>query len=96
MNKIKMIRLDSKEKFRVPDYKPICLFSEFSQITEEQLKKIIYSMQTKSYESDVIPTHFLKDLLDEFAAFVSKMINKSFGARTFCRILESCYSKNFG
>ena len=36
MNKIKMIRqnLDSKEKFKVPDYKSIYHFLEFSQITE--------------------------------------------------------------
>ena len=50
MDKIKMIRqnVDSKGKFKVPDYKPIYHFSEFSQMTEEHLKKIIYSMQTKS------------------------------------------------
>ena len=49
---------------------------EFSQITEEHLKKVIFSMQTKSYESDVIPTCFLKDHLDEFAVILMKTINK--------------------
>ena len=75
INKIKTIRqnLDSKEKFIVPDYMPTYHFSEFSQITEEHLKKIIYSMQTKSYERDVIPTHFLKEHLDKFAVILTKL-----------------------
>ena len=34
-------------------------------------------MQTKCCESDVIPTHFLKDHLDEFALTLTKIINKS-------------------
>ena len=34
-------------------------------------------MQTKSYESDVIPTNFLKDHLDEFSVTLMKIINKS-------------------
>ena len=34
-------------------------------------------MQTKSCESDIIPTHFLKDHLDEFAVILTKIINKS-------------------
>ena len=74
-----MIRqnLDSKEKFKVPDYKPTYHLLEFKQIIEEHLKKIIYCMQTKSCESDVIPTHFLKDNVDEFAVALTKIINQS-------------------
>ena len=34
-------------------------------------------MQTKNCESDVIPTHFLKDHLDEFTVILMKIINKS-------------------
>ena len=46
ITKIKIIRqnLDSKEKFKVPDYKPIYHFLEFSQVMEEHLKKVIYSL----------------------------------------------------
>ena len=74
-----MIRqnLHSKEKFKVQDYKPIYHFLEFSQITEEHLKKIMYFMQTKSCESDVIQTNFLKHHLHEFAVILMKIINKS-------------------
>ena len=74
-----MIRqnLDSREMFKVPDYKPTYHFLEFKQITEEHLKKIICSMQTKSCGSDVIPTHSLKDHLNEFAVTLTQIINKS-------------------
>ena len=40
-------------------------------------------MQTKSCKSDVIPTYFLKDHLDEFTAFLMKIINKSLGLGHF-------------
>jgi hypothetical protein len=59
----------------IPDQPP--LFCKFTLITEEELKKIIMSGNSKSCMLDPIPTTLLKDSLDTLIPVLTKIVNLS-------------------
>ena len=78
MNKIQTIRGNLADH---PLYKPkptnIPKFDTFKKLREEDVKKIISKMKTKSCELDALPTHILKEMLDDLLPTITKIINIS-------------------
>ncbi|KAH3848624.1 hypothetical protein DPMN_091004 [Dreissena polymorpha] len=77
-DKINKIRdaLASFEKY-TPDHKEVPCFGTFEELTEDEVKKIINHLQTKSCELDALPTRVLKSFLNELLQFVTKLVNLS-------------------
>ncbi len=61
LDKINKIRdaLASFEKF-TPEHKEVPCFGMFEELTQDEVKKIINHLQTKSCELDALPTRVLK------------------------------------
>ena len=78
MNKIQTIRDNLADH---PLYKPeptnILKFDTFKKLSEEDVRKLISKMKTKSCELDVLPTHILKEILDHLLPTITKIINMS-------------------
>ena len=78
MNKIQTIRDNLADH---PLYKPkptnIPKFDTFKKLREEDIKKLISKMKTKTCELDVLPTHILKVILDDLLPSITKIINIS-------------------
>jgi len=53
------------------------LFSDFSVVTESEIKKIILSSSTKTCSLDIIPTHIFKKYIDLFITYITSLINLS-------------------
>ena len=51
---------------------------------EGDVSKLIMKLQMKSCESDLIPTHFLKDSLDSFLPVLTKLVNLSLTEGVYC------------
>ena len=66
MNKIQTIR-DNLADHLLHKPKPtnIPKFDTFQKLREEDVKKLISKMKTKSCELDVLPTHMLKEILED-------------------------------
>ena len=84
MCKIKTIRdsLQSIPKFE-PSQPVSCRLSQFKPISEDQIKKIISSLSSKSCELDVIPTLLLKEILPAILPVITKIINLSLSEGIF-------------
>ena len=78
MDKIDKIRskLDHVPLYEPIDGKPFRI-SEWSTLTEQELKTIITSMASKSCEKDALPTVLLKEHLDTLLEPLLKIINAS-------------------
>ena len=78
MNKIQTIRNNLADH---PLYKPeptnIPKFDTFKKLREEDVKKLISKMKTKSCELDVLPTHIFKEMLEDLLPTITKIINIS-------------------
>ena len=57
---------------------------QFAPTTESEVKAIIMTMKSKSYEVDPIPTHIFKKLLPSILPTVTKAVNLSLGEGKFC------------
>ena len=57
--------------------------TKFAPPTEEEVRKVVMSLNTKSCELDPIPTHILKEMLDRVLPLITKIINLSLGMGTF-------------
>ncbi|XP_072037124.1 uncharacterized protein [Amphiura filiformis] len=59
-------------------------FSEFSQVTDEDVRKFIQKSPTKSCPLDPVPTWLLKEeLLDELTPIIPKLVKRSFSYGRF-------------
>ena len=78
MSKIKSIRdsLDSHPLYK-PTRRDVPNFSRFSMITEDQVEKIIRSMQSKCCELDVMPPTILKQIIPSIITPITNLTNKS-------------------
>ena len=78
MNKIQTIK-DSLADH--PLYRPkptnIPKFDAFKELREEDMKKLISIMKTKSCELDILPIHILKEMLEDLLPTITKIINIS-------------------
>ena len=69
--------LEDTPKFCCPEYNLIFKFTEFSTLSEDDVRKIIMSMETKSCESDILPSFFLKSHLDKLLQSLTNIVNLS-------------------
>ena len=78
MNKIQTIR-DSLANHPLYRTEPtnIPKFDAFKELREEDVKKLISKMKTKSCELDILPTHILKEMLKDLLPTITKIINIS-------------------
>ena len=64
-----------------PLYRPkptnIPKFDAFKELREEDVKKLIRKMKTKSCELDILPTNILKEMLEDLLPTITKFINIS-------------------
>ena len=79
MEKILKIRDSLKDQ---PTYSPLSHGSvpsldSFKELTDDEVKKIICSMATKSCEIDSLPTKFIKDGLHDILPVITKIVNVS-------------------
>ena len=85
MNKIQTIHDSFK---RMQKFDPVLnndmdILEQFEPMSEEEVRKIVNSMQTKSCEQDTIPTKILKVILDEVLPTLTSIINTSFQQGVF-------------
>ena len=52
-------------------------FTEFSTLSEDDVRKIIMLIETTSCESDILPTFFLKNQLDKLLQSLTNIVNLS-------------------
>ena len=57
--------------------------AKFAALTEGEVRKVIASLNTKSFELDPIPTHILKEMLDPVLPLITKIVNLSLKTGTF-------------
>lgn len=79
IGKIEKIRqaLNQHQLYTVNENYDGPLLEEFRPFTEKEVKKLMGSMQTKSCESDPLPTKFIKEHIDSFLPILTKFINVS-------------------
>lgn len=84
MNKISKIRESLKT---YPNYEPsvknVENLPKFDELSEDDVKKIINNMQSKSCELDVLPTVVLKMFLTELLPLITKLVNLSLSQGIF-------------
>ena len=78
MNKIQRIRDNLTE---IPVYQPtgknISRLAEFRLFNQTELRKIIFSMKTKSCELDTLPTKLLKECINSILPTITSLVNIS-------------------
>ena len=78
LNKIQCIR---EALSHVPTYSSgtqvDCRLSKFLPLTSDQVRKIIFSLSTKSCELDAMPTKLLKDIIPGVLPVINKIVNLS-------------------
>ena len=79
INKIRKIReaLDAGPKVRPTQQNSSKSFENFTNLTEDEVEKIVMSMPTKSCKLDVLPTKVLKDIVTPMLPLLTKIINLS-------------------
>ena len=77
INKIRKIReaLDTSPKFKPTQQSSSKSFENFTNLTKEEMEKIVMSMPTKSCKLDVLPTKVLKDIVTPMLPLLTKIIN---------------------
>ena len=61
----------------------------FSTLTDEEIYKTILGMPSKSYELDILPTTFLKNVLKHCLPSITKIVNLSLVTGEFCNKCKS-------
>lgn len=84
MDKIKKIResLKDHENFK-PSFKSVPKFNTFRNLSEDEIKKLINQLQTKSCELDILPTKVLKLFLKELLPTITQLVNLSLAQGVF-------------
>ena len=59
------------------------VLEEFSNVSEDYIRKTIMTMPTKSCELDMLPTNILKSVLDKYIPLITKIINVSLSKGIF-------------
>ena len=85
MNKIQTIcdSLKDCEKFHPVLNNDTDILEQFEPMSEEEVRKITNSMQTKNCEQNTIPTKILKIILDRLLPTLTRIINASFQQGVF-------------
>ena len=78
MSKIDKIRqaLKDFQNFKL-NVKDVPRFDDFQDLTEDEIRKLISELQTKTSELDILPTNVLKSFLDELLPIITKLVNLS-------------------
>ena len=58
-------------------------FTIFEELSEDEIKKMIGQLQTKSSELDVLPTKVLKGFQNELLPSITKLVNLSHAQGVF-------------
>lgn len=79
LSKIEIIRNDLKD---IPSYQPysdriIPIIDGWQDLSQDEVKKLITTMATKSCEMDIMPTKILKQILVSLLEIITKIINCS-------------------
>ena len=69
--------LDQVDRFNVNCEETTFVLNDFRTLSEEDVRKTIFKLQTKSCELDLIPTHIVKNHLDHFIKAMSHIVNLS-------------------
>ena len=85
MNKTQTIHdsLEECKKFHPILNNDMDILAQFKPMSEEEVREIINSMQTKSCEQDGIPTKILKVILDRVLPTLTRIIYASFQQGVF-------------
>ena len=75
--------LDTSPKFKPTQQSSSKSFENFTNLTEDEVEKIIMSMPTKSCILDVLPTKVLKDIVTPMLPLLTKIINLSLSEGLF-------------
>ena len=59
------------------------LFDQFSQVSEQEVCKLISGMPSKTCKLDCVPTWLMKEHLNVFLPFITHIINSSFSSAIF-------------
>ncbi|KAK3101096.1 hypothetical protein FSP39_000910 [Pinctada imbricata] len=78
MSKIDKIRYELRD-FENYDAvtKEVPSFRTFNELTQDEVKKLIGELQTKTCQLDVLPTNILKSFLNELLPLITKLVNIS-------------------
>ena len=78
MEKVQKIR-DNLKHYRKyePSMRIVPKFGKFDELCEDDIRKLINSLQTKSCETDVLPTKLLKSFLNELLPIITRLVNLS-------------------
>ena len=76
-------KLDQCKSFKVPTRVTGEYLTEFKEVNNEDVLKIINKMQPKSCELDSIPTVFIKDNIDKFLPSITNIVNLSLHEANF-------------
>ena len=75
--KIQIIRnnLNSYDKYHVDEAQQLPTLGKFEPHMEDKVAKVIMGMESKSCESDPVPTNLLKEILPQVIKPITKTIN---------------------
>ena len=79
MEKIPKTRadLDQYEEYEMSMVETVSELSNFSAVSESDIRKVMSKLGTKSCELDIIPTHIVKNYLDTFITASTLLVNLS-------------------
>ena len=81
-----MERFTGTDAHSPPVSEGVLQLRKFSVLTEQEVAKIVSSLQTKSCELDPIPTKLFKEMLPTILPYLTKIINLSFDTGAFCEV----------
>ena len=95
MEKIQKIcdSLKNYENFK-PSVKKVNSFETFDNLSENEIRKFINQLQTKSCELDILPTKILKTYRNELLPTITCLVNLLL-SRSFSFQMETSNSKTF-
>ena len=95
VSKIKLLQdsIPDSEKPVFEHRKVDSVFSNFTPVSEDYVKKLVLSLPNKTNELDPIPTGLLKDCVDEIVPVMTRIINTSFSLGLFPRDLKNALVK---
>jgi hypothetical protein len=77
------LQVDQSVAFDYDSKNNMCSFTNFSQVTEIDIRRLITKSTSKSCKLDCIPTWLLKEHLDTFLPAITQIINSSLSSGEF-------------
>ena len=83
ISKIRSSFPTNSDSFVTPDKSPSSFLSQFSTVSEDEVRKIINSSPTKSCSLDPWPTFLVKEYVDVLIKPITQMVNYSLSEGVF-------------